>query len=430
MSDAVRALKDRASEQSAKGKWANALESWRQVVAAAPDDIAARQKVAEVLTKLGRNAEAVEVYEDVARRFAEQGLFFKASAVCRVLLGLDPKHQRTLELISALYTRKQPAPYKGMSGLTPPPQRPVEPPLGVSAVTPTEFEVDLEIPIFEGTLESGLPSIPLFSTLEQSELKEILGTAMEVRAYADGDLIVQEGAPGDSMFALVEGEAGVFRGWGSNLQRQVAELGAGTIFGEVSLGSGAPRVATVVAKGEAIALEFPRESMAQVAVRHPNVGERLAEFCRERLLANALRASPLFRALDEHGRRAVGSCFRPCSFTKGQRIVTQGLETDGVHMLLRGVCQVLHPSGQRYPDMREGDLFGEVSALTQGTATASVVAAGPVLTLRLSTTDLEEKVLSNPQARLAVKQLANERLQRTAQFDQVLRDDSVQDRRV
>lgn len=428
MSEAVRALKDKASELMAKGKSEAALETWRQVVSAAPDDLTARQKVAELLAKLNQTKDAVDAYEDLAKRFAEKGLFFKASATCRLLLGLDSRHERTLEMLASLYTRKSQEPLRGMKGLTPPAQQPVAPLAGAPLPTPVELELD--VPIVEGTLESGLPAIPLFSSLSETELKEILASAMEVRAYADGEQIVQEGAAGLSMFALVEGEAGVFRGWGTEQPRQVATLSAGTIFGEVALGSGARRVATVVAKGDAVALEFPREAMANVSVRFPHVGAQLARFCRDRLLANALRASPLFHALDEATQGAIAREFRPCSFSTGQKIITEGFEADGVHMVLRGACHVLHSSGKRYPDLREGDLFGEVSALTKGEATASVTAAGQVLTLRLPSSELERLVLSNPQASTAVKALAKERLERTAQFDQVLRDESLPDRRV
>lgn len=426
MSDAVRALKDKASELMAKGRSELALETWRKVVSAAPDDLTARQKVAELLAKLGQTSAAVDAYEDLAKRFAEKGLFFKASATCRLLLGLDPRHERTLEMLASLYTRKSQEPLRAMKGLTPPPQQPVAPLPGAPA--PVAFELD--VPIVEGTLESGLPAIPLFSSLSEAELKEILASAMEVRAYADGEQIVQEGAAGLSMFALVEGEAGVFRGWGTAQPRQVATLSAGTIFGEVALGSGARRVATVVAKGDAVALEFPREAMANVSVRFPHVGAQLARFCRDRLLDNALRASPLFHALDGAAQEAIAREFRPCSFTNGQKIITEGFESDGVHMVLRGACHVLHSSGKRYPDLREGDLFGEVSALTKGEATASVVAAGQVLTLRLPTAELERLVASNAQVGAAVKALAKERLERTAQFDQVLRDEALPDRRV
>lgn len=428
MSDAVRALKDQASELMAKGKSDAALDTWRKVVSAAPDDLTARQKVAELLAKLGLTKDAVDAYEDLAKRFAEKGLFFKASATCRLLLGLDPRHERTLELLASLYTRKAQEPLRNLKGLTPPPQQPVAPLVGTPPPAPVELELD--VPIVEGTLESGLPAIPLFSSLSEAELKQILASAMEVRAYAAGELVVQEGAAGLSMFALVEGEAGVFRGWGTAQQRQVATLSAGTIFGEVALGSGARRVATVVAQGDAVALEFPREAMANVSLRFPHVGAQLARFCRDRLLANALRASPLFRALDEPALEAVSREFRPCSFSNAQKIITEGFEADGVHMLLRGTCHVLHSSGKRYPDLCEGDLFGEVSALTKGEATASVVAAGQVLTLRLPTAELERLVSSNAQVSTAVKALVKERLERTAQFDQVLRDESLPDRRV
>ena len=107
----VRALKDKASQLSMKGKHDAALDAWKAVVASAPEDVASQQKVAETLIKLNRKGDAVKVYEDVAQGYAQKGLFFKASAVCRLVLGLDPQHQRTLELISSLYAKnKAPVP--------------------------------------------------------------------------------------------------------------------------------------------------------------------------------------------------------------------------------------------------------------------------------------------------------------------------------
>jgi hypothetical protein len=44
--------------------------------------------------------------------------------------------------------------------------------------------------------------------------------------------VVVEGAPGDSMFALSEGTAGVFRGHGGPNARRVASIAPGDIFGE------------------------------------------------------------------------------------------------------------------------------------------------------------------------------------------------------
>ncbi|MBL9037370.1 MAG: hypothetical protein JNG84_02540, partial [Archangium sp.] len=61
---------------------------------------------------------------------------------------------------------------------------------------------------------------------------------------------------------------------------------------------------------------------------------------------------------------------------------------------------------------------GEISVLTNGPATATVTAAGPVLTLRLPAKEFNALVLRDPVASLAVKRIAKERLARTAQFDE------------
>lgn len=394
MTDDVRGLKDKAAELMAKGKLPKALEAWQAVVAAAPQDVAAEQKVAELQAKLGHKAQAIQTYERVAERYASQGHFFKASAVCRLVLGLDPAHQKTQERIASLYA-KQRAPTK--------PAVPVATP-AAPAPAPTPAP-------------AGLPSIPLFSTLSVEELKAVLGGAMEVRAYAAGELIVAEGAPGDSMFALVEGSAGIFRGFGTPTQKRVAELSSGDIFGEVALLSGAPRVATVAADGDAVALEFPRNAMARVIEQHPNIGQQLEAFCQERLLSNALRASPILRALPDEERSALSSAFEAAAFVHGQRILSEGEKADSVFILVRGACEVTHSSGERYPELREGDLFGELSALTGEAPTATVRAKGTALTLKLPATDFRLRVLAHPQAKAAVEALAQARLARTEQLD-------------
>jgi CRP-like cAMP-binding protein len=344
----------------------------------------------------------VTTYEDVAKRYAEKGLFFKASAVCRLIQGSEPSHQRTLDLIASLYARSKPAP------------KPPPPPV---ATPEPEITIDLTEPIAPPTA-SGQPSIPLFSMLSEAELKEVLRTGMEVRAYSKGEVVVAEGAPGDSMFALSEGTAGVFRGHGTPHVRRVAGIAAGDIFGEVALVSGASRVATVVIESEgAVALEFPREAIYDVARRFPPVKQRIEAFTRERLLLNLMRANPVMRALPEASRAALLQAFRVRRASNGEVLVAEGAPPSVVSMLLRGACLVTHQSGERYPDLKEGDLFGEVSVLTGGPATATVTAHGEVLTLQVPAEAFTQLVLSDPAAALAVKTLAKQRLERTATYD-------------
>jgi cAMP-dependent protein kinase regulator len=402
MAEDVRALKDKATQLTARGKFSAALEAWRQVCAASPDDPSALQKVAEVQAKLGETANAVRTYEDVARRYAKKGLFFKASAVVRLVQNLAPGQTQLRDEVAEMFARGQPP------KATPPPPPP-------AALAPQEFELEIEVEL--PPTKSGLPSIPLFSTLTQEELREVLGTAMEVRVFASGELLVREGAPGESMFALAEGQVGIMRGYGTPMQRRVAEASGGEVFGEVAMVSGAPRVATVVAETEVVALEFSKAAMTQVASRFPRVGQMVEQFAQQRLLANALRSNAILRGLPAAAQKELATRFRAVTFADGAHIISEGHPSGWVYLVLRGTCSAAHHSGDRYPDMREGDLFGEVSVLTDGVATATVAALGEVLCLRLSKEAFQTHVLSDPGARLAVVQGAKTRVERTEQFD-------------
>jgi cAMP-dependent protein kinase regulator len=157
--------------------------------------------------------------------------------------------------------------------------------------------------------------------------------------------------------------------------------------------------------------------MHEIFTRFPRVRMLVDAFSRDRLLASAFRSSPIFRALTEQDQRELAASFEARGFESGQRIILQGLTVDAVHVLLRGTCHVKHESGERYPDMHEGDVFGEVSVLTGGRATATVTAAGAVVTLRLPAADFKPRVLANAEASAALNELVAVRLDRTAELD-------------
>ena len=414
MAEDLRALKDTATALVAKGKLPQALEAWERVADAAPDDLAAHQKVAEILQKLGRKNDAIDVYEDVAKRYAQKGLFFKASAMCRVLVALEPGHTRTQDLIASLCAKSRPA----QPATKPPP-----------AGEPT-LDIDIDVVVPSAAPTGAPPVIPLFSSLSKDEMVSVLNSAMEVRAFKAGEVVVAEGTAGDSMFALAEGTASVWRGYDGKTKRKVADVAAGDIFGEAAMVSGAPRLATVVVDTDAVALEFRRDAMGKVITQHAKVGQKIDQFYRERLLANVLRASPILRGLSDADKKALATSFQAATFVDGQRIINEGQPADSVYLLLRGRCAAMHATGDRYPDLKEGDLFGEVSVLLDGPATASVSAQGPVLALRLGAREFKERVLKDPGAMLAVKKMAQVRLGRTALFNEEIAEEAADDGRV
>jgi putative ABC transport system ATP-binding protein len=87
-----------------------------------------------------------------------------------------------------------------------------------------------------------LRPIELFKTLTPRQLTDI-AEKMSKRHYDTGETIIRTGDPGEEFFLVSDGAVDVVRA-----DREVARLGPGDFFGEVSLITGEPRNATVVAQ--------------------------------------------------------------------------------------------------------------------------------------------------------------------------------------
>ncbi len=431
MSELVRKHKDRGAQLLAKGKLAGALEEFQRVVAAVPSELGSRQKVAEILAKLNRKAEAISEYQQIVGRYADQGQFFKATALCKVILTLDPKHEATQQSLAKLYSGRRPSLAPQVIAPKLPPAAPLEAgvllELGGDDTAGVEV-VEIEIPIDFETIPpqseppppppSSLPVIPLFSDLSREEFVALLSGAVEARAFHPGEAIVTEGQPGDAMFAIVQGRVAVQRTLEGQPRRKVAQMGEGEFFGEMALLSDSPRLATIVAEEPTVVLEFARGSLDALTTRHPAVRTAIERFYRDRLLANLLRSSPLLDPLDEAQKQAVASQFESRIYAPGDSIIEEGQPGEALFLLLRGRCRVFHRdaarAGVRYPDLGEGDTFGEISVVLEKPASATVEAIGPVVVLWIPASVFRADVLSHPRVKPMVLRIVNERLNRTS----------------
>ena len=74
---------------------------------------------------------------------------------------------------------------------------------------------------------------------------------------------------------------------------------------------GGRKLELVTADGEVELLEITAAVLQDVAAHHPHVADSQRRFYRQRLLANAMVVSPLFRMFGKAERRAVMEKFRP-----------------------------------------------------------------------------------------------------------------------
>jgi CRP/FNR family transcriptional regulator/CRP/FNR family cyclic AMP-dependent transcriptional regulator len=119
-----------------------------------------------------------------------------------------------------------------------------------------------------------LTSSPLFCDLPPEHVKRLVSLAQR-RSYRRGEIIVQQGDPGDAFFVIMSGEVKVLVGAQTGDQAMVAIFSPGDCFGELSLIDGAPRSASVEAIEEVETLVLWRSDFQEFVNANPHIMHRL-----------------------------------------------------------------------------------------------------------------------------------------------------------
>ena len=124
--------------------------------------------------------------------------------------------------------------------------------------------------------EQLLGGVDLLASLTDDQRRNIAaGSALN--RFGNGDAIVRQGQSGESMYIVVTGAADVFLEGdreGSSRQ-QVATIDSGGYFGEMSLLTGEPRSATVIARGDTSVLEIGADLFRQLGAASPVTVEQI-----------------------------------------------------------------------------------------------------------------------------------------------------------
>ncbi len=136
--------------------------------------------------------------------------------------------------------------------------QPYTPPASEHQITPEEI-VDR------------LRQVDVLSPLSREALVTI-AEASKVHFFSRGEAILRHGTAGDSMYVVHSGTVSIrlpddtLTGW-----HQVAQLGPGSVFGEMALLTGEVRAADVVSLSDVVTLEIAKSSFEPILHNHPEL---------------------------------------------------------------------------------------------------------------------------------------------------------------
>jgi type IV pilus assembly protein PilB len=130
---------------------------------------------------------------------------------------------------------------------------------------------------------SSLKNTELFRALDDDNLEK-LSTKLRERVYPANTAIVREGASGDAMFIIKNGQVEVKkREQNLGVDLTIATLGMGACFGEMALLTGKPRSATVIAIAATELFVLEKRDFDDLLLEHPSISISINKIVAERI---------------------------------------------------------------------------------------------------------------------------------------------------
>lgn len=127
-----------------------------------------------------------------------------------------------------------------------------------------------------------LRKVELLSQMTDGELKT-LAERLKYMPFAKGSVIARQGATGQHwLFIIINGEVEVFIDAADGGKRSLNVLSKGSFFGEMSLMTGAPRAASVIAKTDIECYRLDKDAFEEIMRARPGIADEVAHILVER----------------------------------------------------------------------------------------------------------------------------------------------------
>lgn len=193
-----------------------------------------------------------------------------------------------------------------------------------------------------------LERLELFSELAPAELDAVV-VVTRAELFVPRDIVVRQGEPAETAFAVVYGRLKVVTTGGSGQESVVGMLRKGEVFGELAILDGGARSATVIALAPTLVLAIDRRKLQALLLKEPTVSYkllrvlarrlRLAIDAREVLDVPARVAKQLLQLAQDDGERVPGGVRIRIELSQRELGAMVGATRESVNKTLAGFAK-------------------------------------------------------------------------------------------
>ncbi|XP_019942215.2 cGMP-dependent protein kinase 2 [Paralichthys olivaceus] len=200
--------------------------------------------------------------------------------------------------------------------------------------------------------------------LDPQHMREMVDCMYE-KVYTEGQLVIQEGEPGNYLYVLAEGLLEVIQGG-----KPLGEMRPGTAFGELAILYNCKRTATVKAVSQSHIWALDRQSFQTIMMQTAQA--------RHEEYFSFLRSVSLLRDLPEEKLAKIVDCLEVDYFEKGEYIIREGEEGNTFFIIAKGEV-IVTQSTEGFAEPQEiktlgvGDYFGEKALISEDVRSANII---------------------------------------------------------
>ena len=126
-----------------------------------------------------------------------------------------------------------------------------------------------------------LRKVPIFMSMDDDELSLLSESCKRIH-FKDGEMIIKQNEPGSSLYIVADGVVSVQLDVENGHRKIVSKLGVGDFFGEMSLMTGEPRTANIIAESPTVTINVEKEIIKKLFANNTHFFDTVSDILAKR----------------------------------------------------------------------------------------------------------------------------------------------------